>query len=296
MKGRWVFNQWPAPEAQDLAVLCLNYATDPATKQRECALNQPNKMYNLPYRKTSLRWLPDGCRPPPPATLVERKPCMRKWLANGKKVCTLGDSHLRYLSRALKYWSESDVGAEFPAYGLDPLDNLKHEDLHMEQVSYYVELWGTLPAEQIQGKLAQCSVVFTSFGSWQMALNASISNYVEQLAAYTQVLARLAQTGVHVVWVGIPAHGFNVARTKPGCTDLRLAPVVATYDRLAYEMVHKYRIPFIDWWEPTVSLLEASQDSAHFSWNSPPGGLLLDKVVQSLCAHTDAHASRYLRI
>ncbi|KAG2499301.1 hypothetical protein HYH03_002879 [Edaphochlamys debaryana] len=284
--GYWAFTRWPAPEVAELAALCYYRPTDERNKMRTCDRTEaPGRLFNTPHWRTSMRWVPHGCQPPEHHHLVERRPCLDKWLADGKRMCTVGDSHMRYLARALQLWSDSKAGDELKPYGSEALDKVKMVELEMENVHYIKDVFGESSIKDIPGRFNECSVVYASFGAWQLTESnlANIQNFMPVMEAFADAMAAVAQTGVRVVWVTAPSTLLRDNSLRPGCHDLRMPRTFEAYNQIAHGLFTKLQLPVLDWWLPTVSLLEAAFDSAHFLWNGTPGSLLVDKVVQDLC-------------
>ncbi|PNH07314.1 hypothetical protein TSOC_006218 [Tetrabaena socialis] len=98
LPGRWEFEQWPAAEADALTRTCV---WAPIGSSQAAANNCSRPAIQSDAAASSLRWRPTGCSLVSTASIHPPAAC----LAPGRKLCTLGDSHSRYLAYALDAWA-----------------------------------------------------------------------------------------------------------------------------------------------------------------------------------------------
>ncbi|KAG2493046.1 hypothetical protein HYH03_008709 [Edaphochlamys debaryana] len=260
--GHLAFKRWPAPEVPELSVLCYYNPRDARNQERRCDRNHTEgRLYNTPHWRTSLRWVPYGCRPPQPHIMVERKACLAKWLADGKRLCTLGDSHMRYLARGLQHWTDSEVGQELKPYGSDPMDDFKHVDLRMDHVTYLLDLWGgTRLREVSRGKFNECSVVYADDAF--RARDLPVLDWWAPAASLLEATgdsAHFQEAGPHLIQVTLQSSSFSFCALRSSCGVLRQQP----YPWLGYLVIHSPPggPPSVQWSldpSPFVSLINAT--------------------------------------
>ncbi|KAG2495969.1 hypothetical protein HYH03_005898 [Edaphochlamys debaryana] len=282
--GRWIFKRFPSREALLLAEMCVRHDHNATYRERQCNGTLLHPLERTAHWDSAVRWMPrQRCRPPPPATLVDRGACLGPWLEGGRRLCTLGDSHMRYLARGLHHWAKTPRGAPLPYFNHS--QDYMDRRVDTEEVLYIMDRYAETRVShvEVEGRFANCSALFASLGSWSARDEPSLEAFRRVLQKFGRAMKRLAKTGTLVAWLSIPAQTLNGVRLQRGCRDLRLTPVLEAYNIIADEVMTADEIPVIDAWDMTASMPESSRDGTHFSWDGIVGSAILDKVVQSLC-------------
>ncbi|KAG2495466.1 hypothetical protein HYH03_006411 [Edaphochlamys debaryana] len=272
--GRWVFTHYPSEEALLMADLCLprrsNNTSPERLRPRDCNPARLAPLHTRPYYNTSLRWIPlQHCSTPRPLSAVRHRVCMRRWLDDGRRICTLGDSHMRYLRQDLAAWTGR----------------------RDSKVHYFYDVWGelgTMTPEQVRARLEGCSSLFVNVGSWHACKNATtVEEFARTMEALGRAMRVAADAGAQVAWLTIPPVGFRDFRLERNCTDVRTTPLLEHYNAAAEAALRRHGIPLLDIWSMQTALLESAPDGIHFRPGSVVGSAVLEKAVASLCHHLD---------
>ncbi|EFJ39052.1 hypothetical protein VOLCADRAFT_101400 [Volvox carteri f. nagariensis] len=316
--GRWMFHEWPRPEATPLLRTCLwgNLSDD------SCSCDTPQqRALRSNLNPGTLYWQPDGCRMQSVkglqgqgehqaesvddnnSSVITKEHCFLQ----GRRVCFIGDSHMRYLHNGLSSFLQD--------YKVLVHNNLK-DVLQFGSLSYIAAVWGMdwpKPQGDFDTLVAlNCTDVIANFGHWYASFHCgpsprTVDDYRNALLHVRQRLLDLRNAhGMRVFWVTTSSTWLK-ARYEMAGIDWRTDPVLLLFNRLASDIMagaqiveqfisqlngknisradeNDSTIPIIDTWSPTHILApELSHDGTHFLNLSPIGALQVQLLLQALC-------------
>ncbi|KAG2486244.1 hypothetical protein HYH03_015069 [Edaphochlamys debaryana] len=281
--GRWVWSKgWDAgaqAEAASIARSCVWMPNARSVPPSVCN----NTVLQFDWSASALRWRGRNCSAPDFADF-DMPACLARLgvgpAHGGRKLCTLGDSHSRYLSYALDGWTSN-----FTKPSIHDCRTWDKSNPVSDYVAFLSDPW----AERDNGANAEnCSVVIANHGNWPLSFQTkgrpqNASRYAATLQKWLKPLAAVQALGRTRVVYALTLAEPEQWRRLLG-QDWRTEPVMEQYNLAAIKVATELGLPILDLWGPSVGLTESSWDSSHYFWKGAVGHVVLSRAVASLCS------------
>lgn len=180
-----------------------------------------------------------------------------------KKLCLVGDSHMRHLYNTVVDLLEGNFGTLGP----------ESRDIRPSNVVTYIEdFWGHVNLNGSRG----CAVIVRNTGAWHVAWSMSkagrpkpdLPDYIERLSKIVLEMELAREEGSELIWmttngqpISLAVHNYRKYEHK----DYRIDPMLLTINRIANMHMAAHNISLFDTWSMTNPVADTSFDGIHFA-------------------------------
>ncbi|KAK9845100.1 hypothetical protein WJX74_010597 [Apatococcus lobatus] len=180
-----------------------------------------------------------------------------------KKLCLMGDSHMRHLYNSVVDLLEGNFGKAAPE---------SKEFRPSNVVSYFEDFWGHASLTGSEG----CDVIIRNTGAWHVAWSMSkegrakpdLFDYIQRVSNIALGMGLARDKGSQLIWMTTNGQPISLAVHKYKRfehRDYRIDPMLLAINRVANMHMAVHNITIFDTWSMTNPVADTSFDGIHYA-------------------------------